>query len=604
MRRILLILGMILVVLALPAQAQEATETAEAVPAAYTLESVYVPMADGVRIAVDVWLPSDTSAPVPALLNATRYWRGIENVTDPTPEVGYFLASGYAVVIADVRGTGASEGVQTLPWSHEEMSDLGEIVGWIAEQEWSNGHVGAYGVSYAGNTAELATLTVSPALDAFALRFSTFDVLSNLALPGGVYNRHVEAWQAFNEGLDQSDPCVLSAALQMDCATLESFTPGVRSVDEDTDRSILNGIIEARTENVDMAALITEYDQNGVSVEGESILTVSPYSNRETTAESGVPIFVQVGWLDAATVDGALSRYLTLSNPQHVWIGPWSHAGNFETDPFSAVDAPVAPTQAEQLGELVAFFDSTLKDEPAAIDSEIRYYTMNAGTWSTAETWPPEGVEMARWYMSDEASLTQDVPTAEEGADSKAVDYSATSGETTRWHTEVTNGDVIYPDRAAEDEKLITYTSAPLESDTVITGNPEVTLYVTSTEPDAAFHVYLEDVAPDGTVTYITEGVLRGQYRNPADSAYEAAGIYHSLLADNAEPLEANEVSEIRLSLYATSVLIEAGHQIRVAVAGADAGTFGRYPAEGDASISIERNATNASFIDLPIQTQ
>ena len=33
-----------------------------------------------------------------------------------------------------------------------------------------------------------------------------------------------------------------------------------------------------------------------------------------------------------------------------------------------------------------------------------------------------------------------------------------------------------------------------------------VTLHLASTEADGAFIVYLEDVAPDGTVRYITEG--------------------------------------------------------------------------------------------------
>ena len=70
-----------------------------------------------------------------------------------------------------------------------------------------------------------------------------------------------------------------------------------------------------------------------------------------------------------------------------------------------------------------------------------------------------------------------------------------------------------------------------MQADVEITGNPIVTLYVSSTTPDAAFHVYLEDVAPDGTVTYITEGMLRAINRKVSNEEppYVQFGPYHSL---------------------------------------------------------------------------
>ena len=40
-----------------------------------TNSSVYVEMPDGVRLAVDVWLPDDLSRRVPTLVSFTRYWR-------------------------------------------------------------------------------------------------------------------------------------------------------------------------------------------------------------------------------------------------------------------------------------------------------------------------------------------------------------------------------------------------------------------------------------------------------------------------------------------------------------------------------------------------
>lgn len=59
---------------------------------------------------------------------------------------------------------------------------------------------------------------------------------------------------------------------------------------------------------------------------------------------------------------------------------------------------------------------------------------------------------------------------------------------------------LVYPDRAREDRRLLTYTSAPLECDIEITGYPIVTMYAASTEADSAFFVYLEDVDEKGVV--------------------------------------------------------------------------------------------------------
>ena len=47
-------------------------------------------------------------------------------------------------------------------------------------------------------------------------------------------------------------------------------------------------------------------------------------------------------------------------------------------------------------------------------------------------------------------------------------------------------GDVVYGDRRAMDERLLTYTSTPLEQNTEITGTAVVRLYVTSTETDSS----------------------------------------------------------------------------------------------------------------------
>jgi hypothetical protein len=163
----------------------------------------------------------------------------------------------------------------------------------------------------------------------------------------------------------------------------------------------------------------------------------------------------------------------------------------------------------------------------------------------------------------------------------------------------------VYPDRAEADKKLLVYTSVPLDADLEITGTPVLTVEMSSTTSDGALHAYLEDVSPEGRVTYVDEGILRMIDRkevDPKSLPYEPLGPAHSFLRKDAEPLIPGEAARIRFVLYPTSVLLRKGHRIRVALAGADASVFQRYPADGTPMWTIYREARQASFIDLPVR--
>jgi len=166
-------------------------------------------------------------------------------------------------------------------------------------------------------------------------------------------------------------------------------------------------------------------------------------------------------------------------------------------------------------------------------------------------------------------------------------------------------GDVIYPDRRDEDKKLLLYTSTPLVTDLEITGTPVLTLEMSSTASDGAIHAYLEDVSSEGRVTYVDEGVFRLIDRkevNPKGLPYEPLGPAHSFLREDAEPLKPGEAVTIRFSLCPTSVLLRKEHRIRIALAGADASMFKRYPAEGTPTWTVYREAQRASFLELPVR--
>ena len=147
-------------------------------------------------------------------------------------------------------------------------------------------------------------------------------------------------------------------------------------------------------------------------------------------------------------------------------------------------------------------------------------------------------------------------PTNREGADRYTVDFEATTGTTNRWATNNTGEDVRYPSRRTADRRLLTYTSLPLPDDIEITGQPRVALNVGSTHSDGAFFVYLEDVAPDGTVRYLTEAELRALHRKVSneDPPYRVVGPYHSFKQKDALPLVPGQIAEIGFELMPVSV--------------------------------------------------
>ncbi len=63
--------------------------------------------------------------------------------------VDFFTPKGYAVVFADLRGTGNSGGCIELSGPNERR-DFKTWVEYLASQQWSNGNVGSYGISYDG----------------------------------------------------------------------------------------------------------------------------------------------------------------------------------------------------------------------------------------------------------------------------------------------------------------------------------------------------------------------------------------------------------------------------------------------------------------------
>jgi putative CocE/NonD family hydrolase len=171
--------------------------------------------------------------------------------------------------------------------------------------------------------------------------------------------------------------------------------------------------------------------------------------------------------------------------------------------------------------------------------------------------------------------------------------------------TQLGGGDVVYDRRKEMDKKLLTYQSAPFEADMELTGTVVLDLWMSSDQPDGALHAYLEDIAPDGTVRYLSEGILNLKHRKVSEEEplHPVFGPYHSFLEKDASPMPLAEPQLVSLGLYATSALIKEGHRLRIAIGGADKTSFQRVPKEGPApNWIIYRTAEMSSKIIVPLR--
>jgi len=606
-------------------------------------KSLYITMRDGIKIAVDVVLPKNlpSDAKIPTLILQTRYWRADEFripfrwLQKPDKFILFFTSHGYAIVLVDVRGTGASFGTWPYPWSRDEIMDGGEIVNWIVSQPWSNGKVASIGVSYVGATAELLAATNHPAVKAVVPRFSQFDLYTDIPFPGGIFNQlFVKQWGHMDHLLDRNNAREMLAHLvrvfeerQASLSKMELpkgfhvsknvralktgrlAVKGVKPVDSDKGRRLLNKAIQSHANNGDVYKLAEKLDyRDDIIAFGDfkaSMDAISIHSFREDIERSKVAIYSWGSWFDSGTADGVIKRFLTYNNPLRAVIGPWSHGAAYHTSQHTPPDTPPSPSVTEQWLECLRFFDYYLKGINNGVMKEkvLVYYTMSEEKWKTTNAWPPVGSTTQRWYLSENNTLTQNPPKTKSGKDNYTVNFEATTGKSNRWHTLLGGTSVIYPDRAEEDHKLLTYTSLPLTEDTEITGYPIITLYLTSTATDGAFFVYLEDVDETGRVIYITEGQLRAIHRKVSTDPppYSLLVPYHSFKKKDTVPLVPGEIAELTFGLLPTSVLIKNGHRIRIAISGHDKDTFTRIPAEETPVITVARNESQASFVDLPI---
>jgi hypothetical protein len=374
------------------------------------------------------------------------------------------------------------------------------------------------------------------------------------------------------------------------------------------DLAIFRQALEDHRHTPDVAEFVQKMEFKDSRLPGDESFVfedTAVYEYKEEIEKAQVNTNTRAGWMDAGVAEGALEKFLTFQTPQKVVLLPAGHPQDEFVNPFGENSPDFPGSSGRAKDDFFEYFDRHLKgigDNKEA--RRIIYFTYAANTWRETTVWPPEGIVNETWHMAAEHRLVPDPVSESQGSDTYTVDFTVTTGSENRWISQMGNP-VHYGDRRDEDRKLLTYTSAPLAEDVELTGSPTVTLYVASTHQDGAFYAYLEDVGPDGRVSYLTEGMLRAIHRKTADPAtapYVPLGVYHSFRKADALPLVPGEVAPISITMFPISTVFKKGHSMRIAVAGHDDALKDKYPKEGIPVLTVERNTTCPSQVLLPLK--
>ncbi|MFJ9109276.1 CocE/NonD family hydrolase [Streptomyces sp. NPDC102283] len=558
--------------------------------------TVRITTRDGTRLAADVFRPRRRGAVIeealPVLWCHERYRRaetvdgGLLTKLDSQPWLKEMLRNEYVVVVVDSRGSGASEGSRRIEFSHEEAQDAFEVTEWLAVQPWSSGRVGMFGLSYSGINQLLAAATAPPHLAAILPQMAMFDLYEFLR-PGGVFrDDFARNWSDLVRRLDTQSGAAGTGDGPVGTA---GYLAGHQ---DNADVFGQAAALEFR-DSVDLATGLAPYQD------------INPAAARNAVSASDIPVCHLGGWHDIWVRDTTL-WFRNLANPQRLVIGPWSH-NNW--------------TNEDLAREHLRWYDHWLKgiDNGVMAEPPVRYFTMGAGAatgWKSADTWPPAAACPKALSFGDGSSGTirsvndgvLRLPEASAdgagatggGQDSYTVDYSTTSGRTSRWSDGYAGG--FHYELTVNDRKALTYTSAVLSEDLEVTGHPLVHLWVTSTHPDGAFFVYLSEVDEQGASHYVSEGVLRASCRGGAPAPFDRMGLpYYPGTGDAITPLPPGEPVELVVDLHPTSYAFSAGRRLRISITCCDSDNAHVEEDIPAPVITVHRGARHASRVVLPV---
>lgn len=475
---------------------------------------VWVPMADGTRVALTLYLPdSATDGPFPAVLESLPYRKDDDCFARDYETFTYLAERGIAGVRIDIRGTGASTGVITDEYVAQEQLDNVAVMEWLETQDWCDGNLGMWGISWGGFSALQTAMLRPPQLKAIAPMHATHDRFAcDVHYTGG--SLHAA------EQLDWPGSMVTTNALPPDP---EIFGDGW--FEEWMSR--LEGTPQWPFE------WLRHQHRDDFWMHG------SPCADYESIK---CPTLLVGGWLDGY-VDGMAALAENLTCPTRTVIGPWGHYRPATGEPQPTLD---------HFELLARWFGHHLRGDDNGIMEELPQVTVYvrtdapydgdqaAGFWRSESSWPPDDVTSLELRLSDLA-------------------HSSTTWSGPQWvgsHAPFWDrGGFASDDPADDDRASMSFDTPPFEASVEILGTPVVEATVITDQHVGLVAARLLAIDPDGKAHLICRASRNLAF--PDD-------LSTPVVPHPGEPFR------VSFPLWATSAVIPAGWKLRLALAGAD----------------------------------
>ncbi|MDE3177711.1 MAG: CocE/NonD family hydrolase [Pseudomonadota bacterium] len=479
------------------------------------LEHIFIPLADGARLAARAWFPDNPRAP--AILEYIPYRKRDGTRSRDEPMHGYFAQAGYVAVRVDLRGSGESDGLLADEYLARELDDAAQVIDWLSRQPWCDGHVGMMGKSWGGfNALQVAALR-PPALKAILTVCSTDDrYADDVHFMGGALLNDNLWWGAIMLAYQARPP-----------------DPELRADWRDVWLQRLQAMPF-------WPALWLQHQRRDAYWRHGSIC--------EDFASVQCPVFAVGGWADAYS--NAVPRLLAgLSVPRLGLIGPWAHLYPHDGKPGPSIGF---------LQEAVRWWDHWLKGENNAVMAApmLRAFIeqgpenreMAAGRFVGEPQWPSPNIERRALEVSA-AGLGLPAPAT-------TVDICSppwTGAACGEWMGTGAPHEAAW-DQRLDDGYSRCFDSAPLAAPYEILGAPELEIEITSDKPVAQICARLCDVSPDGASRRISYAVLNLTHRDShAEPSALTPGVFY----------------RVKIKLNDCGCAFAAGHRLRLAVSSA-----------------------------------
>ena len=475
-------------------------------------ENVYVPMRDGVKIAVDIFHPK-AEGRYPALLSMSPY---IKEIQQQPPELShdieagatdFFVPKGYVHIVAQIRGTGFSQGQYNF-LSTTEQQDGCDLVEWIAQQPWCNGNVGMMGDSYFAMIQYLVAAQKPPHLKCIAPCDGLTDPYRNFCYRGGLFN----SWFMSMWGTELVRQCLWPGPVEGKLPPANVF--------------------------VDWASR---------SEDGPYYWERAAWTKLD---KIDVPMLAMI-LHSFIHINGQLYAYPLIKAPKKLLVVP--PAGGHANVHFLR-HKPLHEQMLRWYDYWLKGIDTGIMDEP-----EVAIYDAVTQEWRYENEYPLARTEWTKFYLrSNPEGPATEPPHG-------LISLEAPRGEEPDKYMTPESVRLL-----AAGKPVLAYATTPLEKDVRVWGPLSIVLYGSTTTLDSAWFVKLGDVRPDGKITLLAEGHLKASFREVDESKSKPGQPFHPF--QNPAPPEPKKVYEYQIEIWPIFHTFKAGHKIWVQIASIDLG--------------------------------